>query len=156
MMAKQDWQWLVEKQEAAEQFERNGRYADAIAAYSELVARDPSWGNGWAYLALAELYEKLNRLDLAESCFIKSVDYNIDPPNPNYRSNCAAFLLGRGKAKEALELFWKALEVAVAHGTTATIPDIIAGIRSSAEKLSLSKEEVDARIALICGHISQS
>ena len=150
MAQSRDWQWLVDKQKAAEELEREGQYIEAIRAYSEIVNRDPAWGNGWAFLALAELYEKMNQMDLAETCLVNSVEQNIDPPNPNYRSNCAAFLLARGKAARALEFFWQALEAAVAIDMEATVPDIISGIRKTAEQLPIPKDEVEAKIKQIC------
>jgi len=102
----------------------SGRYADALAAYQELIDEDPE--NPQFYLRVSQIYRQ--QRDFAKAREAADKARALDPMSPDIRINDAFILQGEGKIAEAVQ----------------TIKDLLA----STEKSSYTKGDRASRADL--------
>jgi type IV pilus assembly protein PilF len=102
-----------EKRKAAEantslgmQYMERGQYEVAFGKLKKAVAEDPGYAPGQTVLAI--LYERLGEDELAGKHYEKA--YEADPKNGDVNNNYGAYLCQKGKTREAIGHFEKALE----------------------------------------------
>lgn len=141
-----DYQRLLKLQEEGDRLRKAGNLRQAIELYESVAESDPKWGNGWIFLTMGDLYEALGDTDRADASFEKSLLYNTDPPNPLYRLNYGTFVLDQGKADAALEILFKALELAAEQGAFSVVEQVRARIAEAAPRSKLSPTTIGERI----------
>lgn len=123
-----------------EQFEK------ATAAFTRIVAAEPSNGEAWFYLG--ENHFANDRTDSAEACYRKGIEVN--PRFPLNYAGLGKVLHARGKAAEATEQFNAATNAALDKASKFGKPLIAATYREEAEGLlEGANKEYAAAIALI-------
>ena len=88
------------------QYMERGQYEIAFGKLKKAVAEDPGYAPGQTVLAI--LYERLNEDELAGKHYEKA--YEAAPKNGDVNNNYGAYLCQKGKIREAIEHFQKALE----------------------------------------------
>jgi len=89
----------------AEEYMKDGKYEIALDRLQRAVKLDPSSPD--AYTMLGYLYEKINRPELAEANYARSV--KLAPDKGDYLNNYGQWLCRSGHPAEAEPLFRKAL-----------------------------------------------
>lgn len=91
----------------ADEFANNGKYADAVNLFNEVLKIDPNHAETLHLLGMAKYY--LGFPD--ESIIHINKAINIAPENPYYRNNIALIYSETGQISEALSAFKKASEL---------------------------------------------
>jgi Flp pilus assembly protein TadD len=92
---------LVEIERKALQLKNSGRIAEAAELFSLIVEEQPNWEHGNAIHDLAQCYEDLGRLELAEKFYRAALDY--EPTNDIFLGGLASFLYLHGKPEDAFD-----------------------------------------------------
>jgi predicted O-linked N-acetylglucosamine transferase (SPINDLY family) len=93
---------------------QQGRVAEAISAYREVLKRNPDHGGVLNNLGLLE--SDLNHFDEAERCFRRAMV--LEPKNANAVMNLGNLFKARGKNEEAIAYFRQAIAIEPDHATS--------------------------------------
>lgn len=93
--------------EKANVFLRDGKFAEAASAYSDVLRADPKNPSGFAGLAMARMQQ--GKLDEAETTLKKSLAYDANNANAHYMLGVTMFR--RDRLNEAMSSFQKSLEL---------------------------------------------
>jgi Flp pilus assembly protein TadD len=136
---------LVEIQRKALQFKNSGRIAEAAELFSVIVEEQPNWEHGNAVHDLAQCYEELGCLELAEKFYRAALDYG--PTNDIFLGGLASFLYLHGKPEDAFDAHVKLLQAERSQGFDTGIETTMIALNALAKRLGWSRDMIAEKIA---------
>src|ERR1035438_188057 len=99
--------YLVELERKADALKNAGRNAEAAELFSTIVEVQPDWEHGTALHMLAQCYEDVGKLELAEENYRAALKY--EPANDIFLGGYASFLYLHGKPEDAFNAYLELL-----------------------------------------------
>jgi len=90
----------IEKEAKALALMNEGRYAEAIPLWEEILSFDPEWEHGSAYDCIALCYLEIGDIEKAREAQWRAVE--VEPTNEVNCGNWTSFLIQHGEPGEAL------------------------------------------------------
>ena len=135
---------LVELERKAIELQNLGKNAEAAALFSAIVREQPDWEHGTALHLLAQCYEDLGKLELAEENYRAALKY--EPANNIFLGGFASFLYLHGKPQDAFKAYLDLLVVEKRSGYEDCIKRTMIGLKALGAKLGWSDAEISERI----------
>ena len=131
---------LVHLEQQALALMNAGQMDRASKLWLTIINEEPSWEHGEALYNLASCYEDLGNLTSAKQCYTDALNYG--PQNTIFWGAYASFLYLHGDPREAFEAYIKVLQL-----DTCQYDDLMVALRTLANKLGLSNQELQDHIA---------
>lgn len=135
---------LVELERRALQLKNSGRIAEAAELFSTIVKEQPNWEHGNGLHDLAQCYEDLGRLELAEDYYRAALAY--EPSNYIFLGGLASFLYLHGKPEDAFDAYAKLLVIERSQGLQSVTESCMTALNALGERLGWSREMIADKI----------
>lgn len=94
---------MIELEEQGLCYIREGKYLEAIKAFNKIIDKNPSYEHGNIYYNLGGCYEDIGKLDKAEECYKKVLEYE---PNDTIKlGGLGSLYFIQKRYKEALDIY---------------------------------------------------
>jgi Tfp pilus assembly protein PilF len=135
---------LVELERRAYALKNAGRNAEAAQLFSAIVEEQPDWEHGTAFHLLAQCYEDLGQLELAEENYRAALRY--EPANDIFLGGFASFLHLHGDPEDAFKAYLDILVLEKRSGYEDGTKRTMTGLKALGAKLGWSDVEISERM----------
>ena len=136
---------LAKLDEEALLLKNAGRNEEAAEIYTQIVQQQPDWEHGQSLHNLAQCYEDLGRLELAEKFYKRAL--NMQPAYDIFLGGYASFLYLHGDPLNAFDWYMRLLSSERMQRFDEGAESCILALRTLGEKLGWNPDVVNEKIA---------
>jgi len=135
---------LIDLERRALDFKNSGQLEGAAELFSAIVKEQPDWEHGMGFHNLAQCYEDLGQLELAEECYNAALRY--EPANPIFLGGLASFLYLHGEPEKAFDAYLEVLEVEKVNKAERGVESSTIALKALGKKIWFTEASATERI----------
>ena len=135
---------LVELERRALDLRNSGFLEEAAELFAKIVDEQPDWEHGMGFYNLANCYEDLGRIEMAEASYKAALRY--EPENTIFLGGLASFLYLHGEPEKAFEAHLKLLKLEKRSKHETEAESLKTPLQALGQRIGLSEAEVTRRI----------